>query len=125
METLRKIFTKSMTNRIEKICRTKQILTGNNCSVLKGSSTHCPISVIRNVLEDVTQHKEKELWLVLQDMRKAYDTVGWSAMETALHRIKMNQVYINILKDLHKNRTSTIITTHRYTDPYKIQDGLD
>src|SRR4051812_30851366 len=58
-------------------------------------------------------------------MRKAYDTVGWNALEAALIRIKMNWTYINILEDLHKNRTSTIITAHGYTDPYKVQDGLD
>ena len=125
METLRKIFTKAMTDRIEKTCRTKQILEGNNCSVLKSTSTHCPITVIRNILEDATQHKNKEVWLVLQDMKKAYDSVGWEAIHTSLTRIKMNQSYINILKDLHENRTTSIITAHGYTEPYKVQDGLD
>ena len=46
-------------------------------------------------------------------------------MEAALKRIKMNQTYMDILKDLHCNRTSCIITAHGYTDPYVVQDGLD
>ena len=46
-------------------------------------------------------------------------------METALKRIKMNQTYISILKDLHCNRTSCIITAHGFTDPYIVQNGLD
>ena len=125
METLRKIFSKAMTNRVEKICRTQNILRGNNCSVLKGTSTHSPITVIRNIMEDANQFRTTDLWIVLQDMRKAYDSVGWTPMEAALRRIKMNQGYINILKDLHCNRTSSIITAHGFTDPYTVQDGLD
>ena len=76
METLRKIFSKAMTNRIERICRTQNILRGNNCSVLKGTSTHSPITVIRNIMEDANQFKTTDLWIVLQDMKKAYDSVG-------------------------------------------------
>src|SRR6185369_13369464 len=78
LETLRKIFTKILTNRIEEICRKSDILKGNNCSVLKGTSTHCLINIIKNLLEDVNTSQNGELWLVLQDMRKAFDSVGWS-----------------------------------------------
>src|SRR2546421_8829362 len=91
LETLRKIFTKILTNRIKEICRKLNVLKGNNCSVLKGTSTHCPINIIKNVLEDVNTSQDRELWLVLQDIKKAYDSVGWSSLERALAHIKMNK----------------------------------
>ena len=76
-------------------------------------------------MEDATSAKDDDLWIVLQDMKKAYDSVGWEPMKVALKRIKMNQTYMSILKDLHCNRTSCIITAHGFTDPYIVQDGLD
>ena len=125
LETLRKIFTKILTNRIEEICRKLDVLKGNNCSVLKGTSTHCPINIIKNVLEDVNTFCDGKLWLVLQDMKKAYDSVGWSSLERALTRIKMNKKYIAIMKDLHLNRKSSVITAYGPTSPHHVQDGLD
>ena len=37
----------------------------------------------------------------------------------------MNSTYINILKNLHQTRRSSIITAHGLTDAYTVQDGLD
>src|SRR2546430_17697326 len=87
LKTLRKIFTKILTNRIEETCRKLDVLKDNNCSVLKGTSTHCPINIIKNVLEDVNTFRDGELWLVLQDIKKAYDSVGWLSLERALAHI--------------------------------------
>src|SRR6266487_1792239 len=63
--------------------------------------------------------------MVLQDIRKAYDTIGWEALEKAFSRIKMNTVYCDILRDLHNNRRSSVITAHGLTEPHIVQDGLD
>src|SRR5882762_2707477 len=125
IETLRKVYTKILTNRIESVCRLENILQDNNCSVLKGTSTHCPISIIKNLCEDARASKDKELWIVLQDMRKAYDSVGWTALYDSLTRIKMNDKYIRMLQDLHQNRHSAVITAHGLTDAHHVQDGLD
>ena len=76
IETARKLFTKILTNRLEIVCRQHNILRGNNCSVLKEMSTHIPINILTNILEDAKTAPDKEAWLVLQDMRKAYDSVG-------------------------------------------------
>src|SRR5437660_1468062 len=87
----REVPTNGLTDRIEVVCRKQNILKSNNCSVLKGTSTHCPISVVKNIMEDAQQSVDKQLWIVLQDICKAYDTVGWEALEKALNRIKMNK----------------------------------
>ncbi|KAG9300300.1 hypothetical protein G9A89_011373 [Geosiphon pyriformis] len=46
----------------------------DNFSVLKGITTQSPIFAIDSVIKDVLK-KNYELWLVLQDMQKAYDSV--------------------------------------------------
>src|SRR3954453_11891821 len=37
----------------------------------------------------------------------------------------MNSIYCNILRDFHQNRRSSVITAHRFTELYLVQDGLD
>src|SRR5947199_7390919 len=58
-------------------------------------------------------------------MRKAYDSVGWSSLERALIHIKMNKKYIAIMRDLHLNRKSSVITAYGPTSPHHVQDDLD
>src|SRR3989440_1747567 len=77
IETTRKIFTKVMTNRMERICCTHNILRGNNYSVLKGTSTHGPVTILSQICEDAKFSANNEAWIILQDMKKAYDSIGW------------------------------------------------
>src|SRR5438128_5679184 len=114
-----------MNNRMEKICRTHNVLRGNNCSVLKGTSTHGPVTILSQICEDAKSSSNNEAWIILQDMKKAYDSIRWQGLSKALTRIKMNSTYINILKNLHQTRRSSIITAHGLTDAYTVQDSLD
>src|SRR6266487_3492415 len=75
IEIARKLFTKIMTNRIEQTCRRHNILRENNCSVLKGTLTHIFISILTNILDNTKTTPDKEAWLILQDIKKAYDSV--------------------------------------------------
>src|SRR6266516_2826973 len=125
IETARKIFTKVMTNRMEKICCAHNVLKGNNCSVLKDTSTHGPITILTQLCEDAKSSTNNEAWIILQDIKKAYDSVGWQGLSRTLTHIKMNRTYINILKNLHQTRRSSIITMHGLTDAYTVQDGLN
>ena len=51
IETARKIFTKILTNRLERVCRQYDILKSNNCSVLKETSIYVPINILTNILD--------------------------------------------------------------------------
>ena len=114
-----------MTNRMEKIYHTHNVLRGNNCSVLKGTSTHGPVTILSQICEDAKSSSNNEAWIILQDIKKAYNFVRWQGLSKALTRIKMNSTYINILKNLHQTRQSSIITAHGLTDAYTVQDGLN
>ncbi|KAG9287941.1 hypothetical protein G9A89_017536 [Geosiphon pyriformis] len=53
-------------------CSAFDVLCEDNFSVLKGMTTQFSIFAIGSVIENVLE-KDYELWLVLQDMQKAYD----------------------------------------------------
>jgi hypothetical protein len=75
IETGRKLLTRILTSRISKTCSEYDILKGDNFSVLKNMSISAPIQIINFAIEHATKNK-KELWLVMQDMKKAYNLVG-------------------------------------------------
>ncbi|KAG9287467.1 hypothetical protein G9A89_023839 [Geosiphon pyriformis] len=56
-------------------CSTHNVLCRDNFLVLKGTMTQSPIFAIGSVVKNALE-KNRELWLVLQDMKKAYDSVG-------------------------------------------------
>src|SRR6266487_6389707 len=58
-------------------------------------------------------------------MRKAYDSVGWYSLLKLLKRIRMNEDYIDLLRDLYTTRWSSIITDHGLTNSHYIEAGLD
>ncbi|KAG9285274.1 hypothetical protein G9A89_001408 [Geosiphon pyriformis] len=75
IETAHKILFKILSNRIFIACSKYDIFYGDNFLVLKGTTTQSPIFAIGSVVEDALE-KNCKLWLVLQNMRKVYDSVG-------------------------------------------------
>ncbi|KAG9301792.1 hypothetical protein G9A89_003941, partial [Geosiphon pyriformis] len=70
----RKILSKILSDRISFACSKFGVLHSDNFSVLKGTSTQVLVFTVGLVVENALE-KNKELWLVLQDMHKAYDSV--------------------------------------------------
>ncbi|KAG9300739.1 hypothetical protein G9A89_023537 [Geosiphon pyriformis] len=91
IETAHKILFKILSDRISLACSSYNVLCGDNFSVLKGMATQSPIFAIGSVVEDALE-KNRELWLVLQDMQKAYDSIGWEHLKKSLVRIKMKRL---------------------------------
>ena len=52
-----------------------KILQGGNHAGLPGCSTLEPLRIINAIIEDARANK-KELWIMFQDMSKAYDRVN-------------------------------------------------
>ena len=59
IETARKILTRILTDRIATVCHSKEILKGNNISVLKNTSTHVPIHTINNIAEHAREYNKE------------------------------------------------------------------
>jgi len=124
IETARKLLTRILTDRISHKYDQHKILKGNNISVLKNTNTMVPIHTLNNILEHSREYN-KEVWITFQDMKKAYDSVGWQALNKALNRIKMNEAFILLLSNIHNNRHGSILTEYGPTPEYKIEDGID
>ena len=75
LECPRKILMKILTNRLSKIFTEHwEIMEDNNFAALPGKSTQEPLHILNNVMEEARE-ENKELWILLQGMSKAYDLV--------------------------------------------------
>src|SRR5205085_12080318 len=95
-----------------------------NYIALPDNSTNIPINILNNIIEDATCN-EKELWLLSQDMSKAYDSVNFDLFKLALQRIQFPEPLINILSNLLLDRTNKVITNFGLTKSYQVQNGID
>ncbi|KAG9302337.1 hypothetical protein G9A89_008829 [Geosiphon pyriformis] len=111
------ILSKIFLDRISLVCNTFDVLHGDNFSVLKSTMMQSLIFAIGLVVENALE-KGCELWLVLQDMWKTYDSVG-------LVRIKMCSRFIRFFGGIHNDRINRIMTDFGLTDGYKVHNGLD
>ncbi|KAG9307279.1 hypothetical protein G9A89_017107 [Geosiphon pyriformis] len=104
IKTAHKIFSKVFLDRISLACSMFDVLHGDNISILKGTITQSPIFAVGSVVENVLE-KNQELWLVLQDMRKAYNSV--------------------VFGGIHNGHVNRVITDFGLTDGYHVYDRLD
>ena len=124
IEYTKKLYTKILTNRLSQILTQYQILNPHNYVALPGNSTNNPIHILNNFLEDAKCTK-KHIWILSQDMSKAYDSVNIHLLIKALQRLNMPDTLVNIITNLLHNRTNQIITNLGLTPSYEVQDGID
>jgi len=79
---------------------------------------------MNNLLEDARQ-KDKEVWILFQDMKKAFDSVSLTMMEKALKRIKIPDLTTKFLLNLYNKRKIKVITEYGLTKEFEAGDGLD
>ena len=116
---------KILTNRLSKILTyNKNVLKDNNFAVLPGKSTIEPIHILNNIMEDAWENN-KELWILLQDMSKAYDRINRKHQWMAICRIKLPEKFINIIENSLKNRLNRVITDVGLTQKYRMENGID
>ncbi|KAG9298078.1 hypothetical protein G9A89_018161 [Geosiphon pyriformis] len=92
-ETACKILSKILSDRILLVCNKFDVLYGDNFFILKGTTMQSLIFAI-----------------VLQNMRKTYDSVGWEHLKKSLVRIKMCDSFIHFFKGIHEGCTNWVIT---------------
>jgi len=108
IDYLRKIFIKLFTQKSTKSLLKYDILAilafANNVALLF-TSTILPIQQLQHIQED-TRLNNKELWIILQDMFKAYNTVHLFFLKQVLECIKLFIAIINLLINFFTKRTN-------------------
>src|ERR1044071_90957 len=116
---------KILTSRLSNILSiNKMVLGDNNHADLPGKSTIEPIHILNNVMEEARE-KSKELWILLQDMSKAYDLVNRENLWKAMRRIRIPDHFITIIDNSFKYRTNQVITDVGLTNEYNMNNGID
>src|SRR3954469_2972634 len=114
LEAPRKLFTKILNDRMTEILTEKKILSELNWAGLPGGSTREPISLLNSCMEHANDTR-KELWIVFQDMRKAFDSVSKEGLKRAMERIGTPKTLVNIINSLMRGRFNKVILKHRLT----------
>ncbi|KAG9304132.1 hypothetical protein G9A89_019694 [Geosiphon pyriformis] len=76
--------------------------------------------VIENALE-----KNRKLWLVLQNMQKAYNSVGWHHLRASLRHVKMCERFIRFFGGIYEDRVNRVMIDFGLSDGYKVHNRLD
>ncbi|KAG9305150.1 hypothetical protein G9A89_010658 [Geosiphon pyriformis] len=98
IETARKILSKILSNCILVACSRFDVLQGDNFSVLKSTFTQSPVFAVGSVVENAIK-KNREVWLVLQDMWKTYDLASTQyVLNIASEFFVINDISINSKK---------------------------
>lgn len=58
-------------------------------------------------------------------MSKAYDRVNIFMLKKALERIKILNLFINIIMELFTGRKNRVFTPYKLTDEYNVKVGID
>ncbi|GBB83908.1 hypothetical protein RclHR1_10570006 [Rhizophagus clarus] len=112
LETPQKAFISLLNRRLSQILKNNNVLKGNQFAALPGNSTFELIRMINEIIQDAKENN-KELWLLSQDLGKAYDHVNIFMLEKAIKHIKIPSNFIKIIFNLFKNRQNQCI----YYDP--------
>ena len=124
IEHIKKLYTKILTTRLNQIFTSHKILNPHHYIALLGNSTNTPIHILNNIIEDSYCNK-KELWLLSQDMSKAYDSVNLDLLKLALERIQFPSQLCNIITNLLTNYTNRVITNLGLTELYNVNNSID
>jgi hypothetical protein len=66
---------------------------------LPGSSTFEPIRIINEIIEDAKE-KHNDLWILFQDMSKAYNRVNIFMLKKAIARLRLPLSFIDLICNL-------------------------
>ncbi|GET51130.1 RNA-directed DNA polymerase from mobile element jockey-like [Rhizophagus irregularis DAOM 181602=DAOM 197198] len=118
LEVIRKALVKLFYNRLAPLLASHYVLQGGNFAGLPGGSCCDPIITLESIIHDSVVTKQP-LWILSQDISKAFDSVDLSMLHFALQRLRLPQNTIQFLLSLFMSRSNRVITAHGPTSPYR------
>jgi hypothetical protein len=125
LETARKLLVKILYLRLSKVLSSHHILQGRNFAGLPGGSTAPPITILDQLLRDCRfVNVDSPLWIVSQDISKAFDSIDLNMLQLSLLRLKFPVSLIQFLLNLFTQRDNRVLTCYSSTDSYRIRIGI-
>src|SRR5256885_2655059 len=103
--------TKIMTNRLALILNANKILKGNNYAGLPGGSCHMPIHVLESIIHNSNTYN-KPLFIFLQDISKAFNSIDTNMLELAMQRLRIPQGFIKLTLNLLDRKSTRLNSSH-------------
>ncbi|GBB91499.1 hypothetical protein RclHR1_18820006 [Rhizophagus clarus] len=124
LEVIRKSFVKLFYNRLSSVLATHNVLTGGNFAGLLGGTCRDPIITLESIIHYANCYKSP-LWILSQDISKAFDSVHLTMLKFALECIRLLASSINLILSLFMNRSNRVFTAHGDTPSYRVHIGID
>eukprot|EP00741_Cyanophora_paradoxa_P023954 tig00021692_g23132.t1 len=122
-EVALKLTTGLLNARLSRTIHENGFLRGANYGFRPGCSTDDALHVFNAVLEDAKQYK-KPVYVLLQDIRRAYDSVSWESMELSMRRLRVPEGYIELHRNIFRRRRARAISGHGLSDEFELECGL-
>src|SRR4051794_6813570 len=116
--------TRIMNKRLSSILAANHILKGNNYAELPGRNCSTPIAILESIIQDAKFHN-KPLFIFLQDISKAFDSMDVRMLKLAMQHLKIPSGFINLVSKLFTDRYNTVITHYGHSTPYKTKIVID
>ncbi|GET54516.1 RNA-directed DNA polymerase from mobile element jockey-like [Rhizophagus irregularis DAOM 181602=DAOM 197198] len=124
LEVIRKSLVKLFYNRLSTIMASHDVLKGGNFAGLPGGSCRDPIITLESIIHDADVNKNP-LWILSQDISKAFDSVDLTILRFALERIRLPASAVKFILSLFTKRINSIFTAHGSTPAYRVRIGID
>ncbi|GBB91144.1 hypothetical protein RclHR1_01830003 [Rhizophagus clarus] len=124
LEVIRKSLVKLFYNRLSAILTAHNVLKGGNFAGLPGRTCRDPIITLESIIHDAN-HYNSRLWILSQDISKAFDSVNLTMLRFALERIRLPASAITFILSLFMNRSNQIFTAYGETSFYRVRIGID
>ncbi|EXX73045.1 hypothetical protein RirG_063730 [Rhizophagus irregularis DAOM 197198w] len=121
---IRKALVKLFYNHFAPLLAFHHVLQGGNFADLPGDSCRDPIITLESIIHDSVVTKQF-LWILSQDISKAFDSVDLSMLRFALQRLRLPENTIQFLFSLFMSHFNRVITAHGPTLPYRVRIGIN
>ncbi|CAB5184954.1 unnamed protein product [Rhizophagus irregularis] len=123
LDCFRKLLVKIVNSRLNYYLSTNNILQHNNQASIQGASCNKIILYIQSIIEH-QKTTNNPLYLLLQDLSKAYDRIDIPLLLIALKRINIPSNIIKFVENLFIGHNNRIILADTLSDPYETKQGI-
>ncbi|GBB92777.1 hypothetical protein RclHR1_20540002 [Rhizophagus clarus] len=124
LEVIQKSFVKLFYNRLSAILAAHNVLKGGNFAGLPEGTCRDPIITLESIIHDAN-HNNSPLWIISQDISKAFDSVNLTMSKFALERIRLPASVITLILSFFMNRSNQVFTAYGKTSSYRVHIGID